>query len=104
AGNRAHRSTTAVELLRKTTDENAIKWVFHRGTDSRWSWRKTSIDQAVIASSARSHATYCDCVSDAKAHGYREWLAPAKLRPLSFSHVPGLVQVPVEAHLAASQK
>jgi hypothetical protein len=75
-------------MLRLNSDENAIKWLFHRATDGRWRWQKTSVAQGVIAESARSHASYGDCVSDAKSKGYKEWLAPAKLMPLSFSHVP----------------
>jgi hypothetical protein len=75
-------------MLRLNSDEAAIKWLFHRATDGRWRWQKTSIAQGVIAESARSHASYCDCVSEAKLKGYKEWLAPAKLMPLSFSHVP----------------
>lgn len=42
-----------------------------------------------MAESADSFSSYCDCVTNAKSHGYTQWLAPAKLKPLSFSHVPG---------------
>ena len=80
--------STSLERLRLNGDENATKWLFHRGPDGQWRWRKTSVAQRVVAESARSHASYGECVSDAKSHGYSEWLAPAKLRPLSFSHVP----------------
>src|SRR3954468_15400301 len=84
-GHRAKTCDPAVALLREHTDENAVRWAFHRGADSHWRWHKTSRAQGVIASSAQSHASYADCVGDAKSHGYREWLAPAKLTPLSFS-------------------
>jgi hypothetical protein len=80
--------STSLEMLRPNSDENATKWLFHRDQDGQWRWRKTCVPQGVIAESARSHASYGECVNDAKSKGYNEWLAPAKLRPLSFSHVP----------------
>lgn len=90
-------------MLRLDGDANAIKWLFHRGPDGQWRWRKTSVAQGVIAESARSHASYGDCVSDAKSKGYKEWLAPAKLMPLSFSHVPRPSQKKQQKRTPASQ-
>jgi hypothetical protein len=86
------QSTSDVEMLRVNSDESAVKWVFHRGGDSRWTWQKASATQGVVAQSGSSYASYCDCVNDAKSQGYKEWLPPAKLTLLSFSHVPGLFQ------------
>jgi hypothetical protein len=91
-------------MLRLNTDENAIKWLFHRRPDGQWRWQKTSVAQGVIAESARSHASYCDCVSDAKAKGYKEWLAPVRLTPLSFSHVPRSSQNKQQKRAPASQQ
>jgi hypothetical protein len=103
-GHRAKACDPSVALLREQTDEDAVTWAFHRGADSRWRWRKTSRARGVIANSAHSHASYADCVGDAKSHGYREWLAPAKLKPLSFSHVPGLLHALAEKRKPASHK
>jgi hypothetical protein len=88
-----------VERLRLNTDENNVKWLFHRDADARWRWQKVSAAEGLLSESTRSHASYGDCVMDAKAQGYTEWLAPAKLTPLSFSHVQGPVQCR-EAQLA----
>jgi hypothetical protein len=84
--------TNSFEMLRGSSDETAVKWVFHRGPDLRWRWQKTSMSMGVLAQSSASYASYCDCLSGAKSQGYKEWLPPAKLTPLSFSHVPGLFQ------------
>jgi hypothetical protein len=86
--------TNSVEMLRGSSDETAVKWVFHRGPDLRWRWQKTSVSKGVLAQSNLSYGSYCDCLSGAKSQGYKEWLPPAKLTPLSFSHVPGLFQKP----------
>ncbi|MGZ5145200.1 MAG: hypothetical protein ACXWCP_16705 [Burkholderiales bacterium] len=93
-----------VEMLRVNSDESAVKWVFHRGADSRWTWQKTSASQGVVAQSGSSYASYCDCVNDAKSQGYKEWLPPAKLTLLSFSHVPELFQKAQERSESAARK
>jgi hypothetical protein len=82
----------AFEQLRVNTDENVVKWIFQRGPDLTWRWRKTSTAQGVMAECTDSFSSYCDCMTDAQSHGYRQWLAPAKLMPLSFSHVPGTLK------------
>jgi hypothetical protein len=98
SGTRAKREGSAqvprrkFEALRRNTDETSLKWLFRRGPDGLWTWRKTSVADGVIAESTQSQKNYRDCIVDAKAHGYREWDAPSRLTPLSFSHVPGPVQ------------
>jgi hypothetical protein len=93
-----------VETLRVNSDDSAVKWVFHRGADSRWNWQKTSVLQGVVAQSGSSYASYCDCVNGAKSQGYKEWLPPAKLTLLSFSHVPELFQKAQEKSASAARK
>ena len=72
---------------RHITDASAFKWLFHRGPDAQWRWKKTDAVHGVIAESDAAFARYPDCMSDAERHGYRQWLAPRKLKPLSFMHV-----------------
>ena len=72
------------DALRVNTDENAVNWVFHRATDARWRWKKTSQASGIIAESAASYSSYVDCVADAEGHGYKKWLVAASLTPLSF--------------------
>src|SRR5256885_7831256 len=80
----------AFDKLRVNTDENSIKWLFHRGTDLQWRWEKASGARGVIATSQTVFATFFECVSNARSAGYKEWIAPARLTPLSFSHQPML--------------
>lgn len=82
------RKGAAPLKLRTHTDETAVRWLFHRGPDSMWRWRKSAPARGVIAEGAHPFSSYERCVTDAKAHGYKQWAAPRKLKPISFSHVP----------------
>ena len=87
------------EMLRVNTDENALKWIFHRTPDAQWRWRKTSQAQGVIAESTACYPNYGACVADAEAHGYKKWLVPAQLTPLSF---PYGMRDPIAAHTSTA--
>ena len=75
---------------RRITDASTFKWLFHRGPDVLWRWKKCDSTHRVIGESDAAFASYPDCVSDAERHGYRQWLAPRKLKALSFTHVRDL--------------
>jgi hypothetical protein len=84
---RPQSRSRAAAAKRRVTNVSAFKWLFHRGPDARWRWKKTDPMHRVIAESTSAFASYSDCVSDAERKGYRQWLAPRKLKALSFTHV-----------------
>ena len=59
------------EKLRVHSDEQAVKWRFHRAADQRWRWQKIAGDQTVIAESKASFATFSQCAADAAGAGYK---------------------------------
>ena len=75
-----------LDTLRVNTDENTLKWIFHRAPDAQWRWRKTSEAEGLIAESKVCYPDYDTCVADAEAHGYKKWLIAGQLTALSFAH------------------
>ena len=59
------------EKMRVHADEQLVKWRFHRAADQLWRWQKIAGDQAVIAESSESYATFSQCAADAARAGYK---------------------------------
>lgn len=72
---------------RKITND-FIKWRFHRTTGSQWRWQKVVAGEAVTHESARSFASYEDCIDDAASAGYKPSIPAGNLVSLSLVRDP----------------
>ncbi|WP_203142654.1 YegP family protein [Marinobacter mangrovi] len=47
------------------------KWEIYKDKADLWRWRRTAGNGNIIGASTQGYVNKADCVSNAKAHGYR---------------------------------